>query len=60
MVNFGSCLTKNLIFATQKMENEFFVQRKCKLPIATLFVIPSQTLLQNIGSFEQTMPRLWP
>jgi hypothetical protein len=38
------------------MKNEFFVQKKRKLPSAILFVIPSRTLLHNIGSFEQNMP----
>jgi hypothetical protein len=37
------------------MKNKFLVQRKQKLPTSTLFVIPSRTLLHNIGPFEQTM-----
>jgi hypothetical protein len=42
------------------MKNEFFVQRKLKLTKATLFAIPKCKHVHNIGSFEQTMPWLWP
>ena len=48
------------IFGTWKMKNGFSVQRKGKLPSATLFAIPIYTLVQNMGSFEQTMPRMYP
>ena len=51
---------KNLISGTQKMENEFSVQRKWKLPLATLFGIPRFTLVHNMRSFEQIMPWMWP
>jgi hypothetical protein len=40
-LNFGSSFTKTSICVTQKMKNEFFMQKKWKLPSATLFVIPS-------------------
>jgi hypothetical protein len=42
------------------MKNEFFVQRKLKITKATLFAIPKCTHVHDIGSFEQTMPWLWP
>ena len=51
---------KNLISGTRKMENEFSVQRKWKLPLATLFGIPRCTLVHNMRSFEQTIPWMWP
>ena len=51
---------KNLIAGTQKMENEFSVQRKWKITLATLFGIPRCTLVHNMRSFEQTMPWMWP
>ena len=51
---------KNLLSGTRKMENGFFVQRKWKLPWATLFAIPICTLVHNMRSFEQTMPWMWP
>ena len=51
---------KNLISGTRKMENELSVQRKWKLPLATLFGIPRCKLVHNMRSFEQTMPWMWP
>ena len=51
---------KNLISGTRKMVNEFFVQRKWKLPLSTLFGIPRCTLVHNMRSFKQTMPWMWP
>jgi hypothetical protein len=47
---------KNPIFGIKKMKNEFFMQRKLKLPSSTLFAIPRCTHVHNMGSFEQTMP----
>ncbi len=37
---FGGCFTKPPIFCTRKMENDFLVRQKGKLPPATLFAIP--------------------
>ena len=42
---------KKLISGTRKMENEFSVQKKWKLPQETLFAIPRCTLVQNMRSF---------
>jgi hypothetical protein len=42
------------------MKNEFFMQRKLKLPKETLFAIPRCAHVHNMGSFEQNIPRLWP
>ena len=50
---------KNLLLGTRKMKNEFSVQRKRKIPLATLFGIPRCTLVHNMRSFEQTMPWMW-
>ena len=52
----GGPSQKTLLLRTQKMENGFFIQRKRKLPQATLFVIPICTLVHNMRSIEQTMP----
>ena len=56
----GGPSQKNLLLGTQKMENEFSVQTKWKLPEATLFGIQRCTLVHNMRSFEQTMPWMWP
>ena len=51
---------KNLLLDTRKMENEFSMQRKWKIPQETLFGIPRCTLVHDMRSFEQTMPWMWP
>ena len=51
----GSSFIKSYISGIRKMKSVFFVQRKEKLQLATLFSIPIRTPVHNTGSFKQTM-----
>ena len=57
---FGRFFIKKPIFGTRKMENDFFVQRKWKLPFEKLFAIARCTLVHSMISFEQAIPWMWP
>ena len=51
----GRCYIKSYILNVRKMKGAFFVQKKAKLQLATLFDIPIRTHVHNTGLFKQTM-----
>ena len=58
----GRCFTKTCIFDVWKMENWFFVQRRWKLPLETLFAIARYTHVHNMRPLSQSIRwlRSWP